>query len=112
MPVEIEPRPTASLRGQAPRRGACGAPLVIGLVNNMPDAALRSTEDQFSGLLRAASGDQAVRLRLTSLPELLRSPEALEHIQRNYWPLEELIARPIDALIVTGTEPRAPVLRE
>jgi homoserine O-succinyltransferase len=85
---------------------------VIGLVNNMPDAALHSTEDQFSGLLRAASGDQAVQLRLTSLPELPRSPEALVHIQRNYWPLEELIARPVDALIVTGTEPRAPALRE
>ena len=113
MPVEIEPRPIASIRGQAPRRVASADPLVIGLVNNMPDAALRSTEDQFSGLLRAASGDQAVQLRLTSLPELLRSPEALEHIERNYyWPLEELIARPIDALIVTGTEPRAPVLRE
>jgi homoserine O-succinyltransferase len=85
---------------------------VVGLVNNMPDAALHSTETQFSGLLQAASGDCTVRLRLTSLPELPRSPEALEHIQRGYWPLEELIAEPLDALIVTGTEPRAPVLTE
>jgi homoserine O-succinyltransferase len=85
---------------------------VIGLVNNMPDAALSSTETQFEGLLGAASGNEAVRLRLTSLPELPRSSEALEHIRRSYWPLEELLAAPIDALIVTGTEPRAPVLRE
>jgi homoserine O-succinyltransferase len=85
---------------------------VVGLVNNMPDAALRSTENQFAGLLQEASGGQLVRLRLTSLPELPRSPEALEHIRRNYWPLEELLAAPLDALIVTGTEPRAPVLTE
>jgi homoserine O-succinyltransferase len=84
--------------------------VVIGLVNNMPDAALSSTETQFEGLLGAASGNEAVRLRLTSLPELPRSSEALEHIRRSYWPLEELLAAPIDALIVTGTEPRAPVL--
>jgi homoserine O-succinyltransferase len=88
------------------------APIVIGLVNNMPDAALRATEGQFSGLLQAASGVQAVRLRLSSLPELPRSAEALEHIGRGYWPLDELLAGPLDALIVTGTEPRAPVLTE
>jgi homoserine O-succinyltransferase len=85
---------------------------VIGLVNNMPDAALHSTENQFAGLLQEASEGQSVRLRLTSLPGLPRSPEALEHIGRSYWPLGELLAGPLDALIVTGTEPRAPVLTE
>src|SRR5262249_61305616 len=94
------------------RRGAPEGSIVIGLVNNMPDAALHSTENQFAGLLQEASGGLSVRLRLTSLPELPRSPEALEHIRRSYWPLEELLAAPLDALIVTGTEPRAPVLRD
>jgi homoserine O-succinyltransferase len=78
----------------------------------MPDMALHATEKQFSGLLREASGGQAVRLRLTSLPELPRSQEALEHIGRNYWPLERVLSGTLDALIVTGTEPRAPVLSE
>jgi homoserine O-succinyltransferase len=110
MPVEIEPRPPPSTAGRAPERGASRHPVVIGLVNNMPDAALHSTESQFAGLLQAASGDEAVRLRLTSLPELPRSPEALEHIRNGYWPLAELLAGGVDALIVTGTEPRAPVL--
>jgi hypothetical protein len=32
------------------------APLVIGLVNNMPDAALQTTEQQFTELLGAAGG--------------------------------------------------------
>ncbi len=113
MPVEIEPRsvPTAARR-PASRRRAPGDAIVIGLVNNMPDTALHSTENQFAGLLREASGGQSVRLRLSSLPELPRSPEALEHIRRAYWPLEELLAAPLDALIVTGTEPRAAVLTE
>jgi homoserine O-succinyltransferase/O-acetyltransferase len=111
MPLEIEPRPAASSGHRSPRGDGSGGPVVIGLVNNMPDAALHSTETQFAGLLQAAAGDEAVRLRLTSLPELPRSAEALEHIRRSYWPLAELLADGVDALIVTGTEPRAPVLR-
>ena len=85
---------------------------MIGLVNNMPDSALHSTEGQFGELLQAASGAQKLRLRLSSLPELPRGAEAREHIGRGYFPLEELLAGPLDALIVTGTEPRARVLTE
>jgi len=76
-------------------------------VNNMPDVALRSTETQFSQLLREAAGGRSVQLRLSSFPELPRSAEARQHIERSYWPIDELLARPLDALIVTGTEPRA-----
>jgi homoserine O-succinyltransferase len=112
MPVEIEPRAGPSAARRAPDRGATAPQIVIGLVNNMPDAALRSTENQFAGLLAEACGGQTVRLRFTSLPELPRSQEALEHIRASYWPLEELLAGAPDALIVTGTEPRAPVLTE
>jgi homoserine O-succinyltransferase len=112
MPLEIEPLPSFSAGHRTPHRGPGRGSLVIGLVNNMPDTALRSTESQFGGLLEEASGDDAVRLRLTSLPELPRSPEALEHIRGCYWPLTRLLAEGVDALIVTGTEPRAPVLRD
>jgi homoserine O-succinyltransferase len=31
----------------------------------------------------------------------------MAHIDRSYWALDELLAEPLDALIVTGTEPRA-----
>jgi len=99
------------IRAVAPRRAADGA-LLIGLVNNMPDAALESTEAQFSGLLRAAAGMRAVRLRLTSLPELPRGEEARSHIERTYWPIETLLGAALDALIVTGTEPITPRLRD
>jgi homoserine O-succinyltransferase len=110
MSVEIEPRGALSVARLAPHRSAALEPIVIGLVNNMPDAALHSTERQFADLLHAASDGHTLQLRLSSLPELPRTREALEHIQQSYWPLEELLAAPLDALIVTGTEPRAPVL--
>jgi len=108
MPVEIEAHGTAGPAAHAgARRHTFDGPIVIGLVNNMPDAALRSTEEQFRGLLQAAAGSRAVRVRLSSFPELPRSSEAVEHIARSYWPIDELLAAPLDALIVTGTEPRA-----
>jgi homoserine O-succinyltransferase len=78
----------------------------------MPDTALHSTEGQFRGLLQAACASQTVRMRLSSFPELSRSREAQEHIDRNYWPLAQLLAQPPDAVIVTGTEPRAPRLND
>jgi homoserine O-succinyltransferase len=112
MPLEIEPRTASSAALPAPYRSALGSSIVIGLVNNMPDTALHSTENQFAGLLQAASAGQSVRLRLTSLPELPRSEQAREHMRRSYWPLDALLDAPLDALIVTGTEPRAPVLTD
>jgi homoserine O-succinyltransferase/O-acetyltransferase len=112
MPVEIEPSTAPSAGESPPRRDAPAGEIVIGLVNNMPDAALQSTENQFAGLLQEASGGQTVRLRFSSLPKLPRSPQALELTRDRYWPLAELLAAPLDALIVTGTEPRAPVLTE
>ena len=78
----------------------------------MPDAALQSTEAQFCALLEGAAGSHAVTVRMSSFPELPRSPEAAQQVAQRYWPIEELLAQPLDALIVTGTEPRAPRLRE
>jgi homoserine O-succinyltransferase len=84
----------------------------IGLINNMPDSALQSTEVQFGGLLERAASKAQIKLRLSSFPELPRGEEALGQIARRYWPLDELLAEPLDALIVTGTEPRAPRLAD
>jgi len=112
MPVEIEPPAVGQVARTPPQRDDRAEELIIGLVNNMPDTALHSTEIQFAGLLQAACGGRAVRLRLSALPGLPRSPEALGHMSRSYWSFEELLASPLDALIVTGTEPRAAVLTE
>lgn len=108
MPVTLEPRrtPSAPPRTSVGRSQATGT-IRIGLINNMPDSALQSTETQFCGLLEGAAGSEAVTVRLSSFPELPRGPEAQEQIHRTYWPIAELLAEPPDALIITGTEPRA-----
>jgi homoserine O-succinyltransferase/O-acetyltransferase len=87
-------------------------PIVIGLVNNMQDAALRTTERQFGELLSAASHNVAVCLRLFSLPEIVRAGVARSHISQHYEDIGELWANHLDGLIVTGTEPRAPALAD
>jgi len=104
MPVELDIYDAA--RTTTVRR-ARNNTLTVGLVNNMPDSALESTEAQFSGLLKAAVGSRAVRLRFSSFPELPRARDALAHIARSYWPIDTLLAERPDALIVTGTEPKA-----
>lgn len=83
------------------------SPLVIGLVNNMPDAALRATERNFQTVLTAASQDISIHLTLLSLPELPRSAAARMHLTQSYQDIEELWDCRIDGLIVTGAEPRA-----
>jgi homoserine O-succinyltransferase len=88
------------------------APLQIGLLNNMPDAALRATEQQFSGLLKAAAGGRDVRLRLFCLPGIARGDYARSHMRGTYASAEALPAAGLDGLIVTGAEPRAPRLSQ
>lgn len=112
MPVDIEPRRTRSTppRTSVGQRGL-RAVLRIGLINNMPDAALQSTEAQFFGLLNGAAGSQPLTVRLSTFPELPRSAEAQTQVA-SYWPLEDLLAEPLDALIVTGTEPKAALLSD
>ena len=86
--------------------------IAIGIVNNMPDAAIESTERQFIGLLAAASGQMPVRVRLFALPSVPRGEAARRHIERNYAAIEELWNAGLDGLIVTGTEPRGALTAE
>lgn len=83
----------------------------IGLVNNMPDAALAATERQFTGLMEAAAGDLDVRLRFFSLDSLPRGETARAMMAGRYADLATLEASSLDALIVTGAEPKADHLR-
>jgi homoserine O-succinyltransferase/O-acetyltransferase len=86
--------------------------LVIGLVNNMPDAELGNTEKQFRDLLDAASSGLPVRLRLLALPEVPRCDAGRAQILEGYDSITALADERIDGLIVTGTEPRARSLAE
>jgi homoserine O-succinyltransferase len=86
--------------------------IVIGLVNNMPDGALQTTERQFRELLSSASQDFAVRLRLFSIPELPRGSAGRSRVGQSYEDISELWTDHLDGLIVTGTEPHAPALAD
>ena len=81
--------------------------LTIGLVNNMPDSALKATERQFMRLVQAASGDAKVNFHCFSLPAVARSKQASEHVARDYADIADLDRLGIDGLIVTGAEPIA-----
>src|SRR5579871_5043188 len=86
--------------------------ITVGLVNNMPDAALTSTERQFVGLMRAASSRVVVRLLLFAIPEVPRGQEAQQEIGERYRNISELWDSHVDGLIVTGTEPKAGNLQD
>ena len=83
----------------------------VGLVNNMPDAAMRATELQFAKLLKDASGNLDVRLHLFSLAEIPRGEVAASRMEGFYADAASLPMAGLDALIVTGAEPRADDLR-
>jgi homoserine O-succinyltransferase/O-acetyltransferase len=79
----------------------------IGLLNNMPDPALEATERQFVNLLAAAAGELTVRVHLFSLAAIPRGDAARSRLRGVYSCASAMAAKGLDALIVTGTEPRA-----
>jgi homoserine O-succinyltransferase len=103
-------------QGARDRRGSTmttEAPVItIGLVNNMPDAALQATERQFVDLLDAAAGGRTLRLLRFALPEIERGEAAAAHMAGCYAPLGSIGDTPLDGLIVTGCEPRAASLAD
>jgi homoserine O-succinyltransferase len=91
------------------RRGEC---ISLALINNMPDAALEDTELQFFELLDIASGDVPVIIKLYSLTGIPRTDRGQRHLNSFYFDFADLWNSRFDGVIVTGTEPRQPNLRE
>jgi len=107
MPLLLDtprPGPAVDLRGRN-----C---LTVGIVNNMPDAACAATERQFLNLLRVASNDVVVLLKLFSIAAVPRSEATRLDLAGRYRDLAELWNAPLDGLIVTGTEPVAADLKD
>jgi homoserine O-succinyltransferase len=97
---------------ERPPRHSASDRIVIGLVNNMPDSALRTTERQFCELLSTAGRGLAVSLRIFSFPDLPREQAGRAYVTQHHENIGELWDSQIDGLIVTGTEPRAARLPE
>ena len=87
--------------GSAPRR------IEIGLINNIGDKALRTTERQFETLIADAATDFDLRFRVFALKETPRSPCAREYIAAHYEPASAVLRAELHALIFTGAQPQA-----
>jgi homoserine O-succinyltransferase/O-acetyltransferase len=85
-------------------------PIVIGLVNNMPDAALQRTERQFLDLVLAVSQNVPVQWRRFYIPEVPRGEVGRLYLAQSYEDIGALWTGRLHGLIVTGNEPRTPVL--
>ena len=81
--------------------------LRVGLVNNMPDTALAATERQFRTLVEAAAPERTVELQLFHIREIGRGAEAAARLRARSRPVGDVRRAGLDALIVTGAEPRA-----
>jgi len=104
--TERKRRPSGSLES------AVGTECVrIAFVNNMPDAALEETEMQFFELLDAAAGDTPVHVKLYSLTGVPRGERGQQHLNSFYFDTDELFDHRFDGMIMTGTEPKQPNLR-
>jgi len=113
MPLDVEHHCSRNLSQKGSIRRGARVGLVIGLVNNMPDSALEATEAQFTRLLSNAADAYDVRLRLSFLPEVPRGDLGRAQLDSGtYWPIDALLGEPLDALIVTGMEPLAPLLSD
>jgi homoserine O-succinyltransferase/O-acetyltransferase len=86
--------------------------LTIGLINNMPDAALQATERQFMRLLRQAAGDIRIDFHCFSLPSVRRAQPANKRVELQYTDIADIDRLHIDGVIVTGAEPDAATLTQ
>jgi homoserine O-succinyltransferase len=93
-------------------RGSRAECLDIGLINNMPDSALISTERQLFDLLAAASGRMLVRLHFYAMETTPRSDWGRDYVRRYYRGTDDLLNARLDGVIVTGAEPKAACLMD
>ena len=76
--------------------------LHIGLLNMMPDAALRVTKQQFVRLVGSANQIVQLYVHPFTVPGIERSPATQEYLDAHYERFEDLQRDGLDGLIVTG----------
>jgi len=91
-----------------PRQSFDGPALQIALVNNMPDQAIDATQGAIRQTAARRRRESSVLLcAATHCPAMPRGETARRALARSHVDIEALYARGADALIVTGSEPRA-----
>jgi homoserine O-succinyltransferase len=86
--------------------------ITVGLINNMPDAALEATERQFTDLVRLSARNTLVRLQLFSIPQVPRDAAVRRDMAARYRDISAMWDTHLDGLIVTGNEPKSKTLKE
>lgn len=86
--------------------------LHVGLLNMMPDAALRVTEQQFIRLVGSANQIVQVYVHPFTVPGLARDPRTQAYIDAHYEPFDRLRADGLDALIISGANVSNPRLED
>ena len=86
--------------------------LHIGVLNMMPDAALAATERQFFRLVGESNPIAQFYMHPFTLQELPRGEQARTHIERYYDSFEQIRAKGLDALIITGANVTHPDLSQ
>lgn len=80
--------------------------LHIGLLNMMPDAALQITERQFLRLIGSSNKIVQFYVHPFTIPGLGRSVETEAYVRKYYNTFEEIQEMGLDALIVSGANPK------
>ena len=88
---------------------AAGRRITIGLLNNMPDEALKVTEKQFTSLIYTSADGIEINIRMFALRQMPRSPAAREYLDARCEGISILDSE-LDGLIVTGAAPSAALL--
>ena len=86
--------------------------LHIGILNLMPDAALKATERQFMRLIGDSNQIVQFYVHLFSLPSIERSQETQEWIQRYYEDFSQIKSHGLDAMIISGANPQCTSLEK
>ena len=84
--------------------------LHIGLMNNMPDAALEATERQFFRLVGHSNQIAQFYMHPFSLSGIKREAEATKHLKKHYKTFDEIKSQGLDALIISGANVSQPSL--
>jgi len=104
---------TGAAGAEAAKGDRTPARWVCAFVNNMPDSAFAATELQFTDLLAAGAGSDTVELRRYTMEGVPRGERTAPLIAEGYSPLDQLWRHPPpDLLIVTGSEPLAPLIED
>ncbi len=82
--------------------------LHIGLLNMMPDTAVEATERQFLRLLGECNRIAQFYVHPFTVRGMQREGAAAEHVERYYERFEDVRRDGLDALIITGANPREP----